>query len=154
MTDNKEEIDLTSPVKEIVNDTSAIDSKSQAQLRITELELELRQCRLDIEKESLDRIKKNSAGRTCIVWITALAMIAFYALLFFALKAVLCGAENTEPHVLITAMIISASIPTILLIALIKAAIFPVSQKLTENTKISDAAPVTKVIEALKNITD
>lgn len=40
MTDNKEEIDLTSPVKEIVNDTSAIDSKSQAQLRITELELE------------------------------------------------------------------------------------------------------------------
>ena len=36
MTDNKEEIDLTSPVKEIVNDTSAIDSKSQAQLRITE----------------------------------------------------------------------------------------------------------------------
>ena len=73
MTDNKEEIDLTSPVKEIVNDTSAIDSKSQAQLRITELELELRQCRLDIEKESLDRIKKNSAGRTCIVWAAARA---------------------------------------------------------------------------------
>lgn len=68
MTDNKEEIDLTSPVKEIVNDTSAIDSKSQAQLRITELELELRQCRLDIEKESLDRIKKNSARVCNFLW--------------------------------------------------------------------------------------
>ena len=144
-------IDLSAPVSELANDASTADPQTKVQIENTKLELQSRQCRLELEKERLTRTKENSGRRPWLFRAGLAVVIVLF--LGFAIGAaeVIYTFPKVEPHIFITTLFLTAAVPTLLLIALVKVIFSPAPQEDEDKAKLSDVIPFSKAAETIRS---
>lgn len=157
----REKTDITSHLRSEPKEEGLTDEITQESLEISAIRLELKKLELEYERHHLSRLIKNNKRRP---WLFRL-VILIIALLYAGLIASLCrvigiaysttpGTQLNESQTFIVAMIIMATIPTALLIVLLRALFSPrvKGKQFEEETKTADVIPVRNIVSSLKEL--
>lgn len=156
-----EKTDISSHLKSKQKEEGLTDEITQDSLEISAIRLELKKLELEYERHHLSRLIKNNERRPFLFRLV-MGVIAFlYAGLIASLARVIYlayvtmpGTHLNESQTFIVSLIIMATIPTALLIVLLRALFSPrlKAKQLEEETKTSDVIPVKNIVSSLKEL--